>query len=298
MIPSAWLHAFATFAEDANLSRTAKRLHLSQPAVHAQLRKLAEALGVPLYQRAGRGLVLTREGVEVAAFARDAEERSRDLVARLGGEGAERRVVLSAGAGALLHVLGEGMRTFARAYAGRFEIVTADGPAATDAVVRGAAHVGVLAVTTTGPAAAGAAGAELDVHRITEMGQVAVVPREHPLATKRRLSLGDLDGERVVLPPEGRPQRSAVEAALAARNVRVTPGAIATGWELTLRLVELGAGLAIVNASVKIPRGLVARPIAELPRVRYVAITRSRPREDAATLVKALVTHGEAWRKA
>src|SRR6185436_6917897 len=85
-IESSWLRAFAAFAEDPNLSRTARRLHLSQPAVHAQLARLSEALAVPLYRRAGRALVLTREGTEVAAFARESEERAREIVARMRGE--------------------------------------------------------------------------------------------------------------------------------------------------------------------------------------------------------------------
>lgn len=298
MIPSDWLRAFAVFADDANLSRAAKRLHLSQPAVHAQLRKLAEALGVPLYQRAGRGLVLTREGIEVAAFARDAEERSSELVARLRGEGeGEQRVVLAAGAGALLHVLGEGMRAFSRSYAGRLEIVTSDAGAAADAVAKGAAHVGVTAAlagaSTTAPSLA-----ELDVHRITEVGQLVVLPRDHRLAKRRRLSLDDLDGERLVMPPEGRPQRVMLDRLFAARGIRVNAGAIATGWELTLRLTSLGSGLAIVNASVRVPRGLVSRPLPELPRVRYEALTRRRPREAVASLVRALVAHGDDWKRA
>ena len=292
MIPSDWLHAFACFAEDANLSRAAKRLHLSQPAVHAQLRKLADLLGVSLYQRAGRGLVLTKEGVEVAAFARDAEERAQELCTRLGGaDEAGPRIVLAAGAGALLHVLGEGMRAFSRAYEGRLEILTADTTAATDAVLRGAAHVGVIAL-----AAGASPGSEVSAHRITEVGQLVVVPRVHRLARRRRLGLADLDGERLVLPPEGRPQRTALDAALAAKGVAVTAGALATGWELTLRLVELGAGIAVVNAAVRIPRGLVARPLSELPRIRYLAVTRRRPRADVTRFVDALVAHGDAWK--
>lgn len=291
MIPSDWLRAFAVFADDANLSRAAKRLHLSQPAVHAQLRKLSGMLGVPLYQRVGRGLALTREGIEVAAFARDAEERSRELVARLGGEAdGDPRVVLAAGAGALLHVLGEGIRAFSRAYAGRLEIVTADATAAADAVTRGTAHVGVIASLADAPSSY----PDLALHRITEVGQLVVMPRDHRLAARRRVSLADLDGERLVMPPEGRPQRAMLDRLFAAKGVAVTAGAIATGWELTLRLALLGSGLAIVNASVTIPRGLVARPLAELPRVRYEALTRRRPREAVASLVRALVAHGRA----
>ncbi|MBX3192889.1 MAG: LysR family transcriptional regulator [Labilithrix sp.] len=282
MIDSTALRAFAAFAEDANLSRTARRLHLSQPAVHAQLKRLSEALGVPLYERAGRGLVLTREGVEVAAFARDAEERARDLVARLRGEGEARRVVLAAGAGALLHVLGEGLRAFARAYEGRLDIVTADGAAAVDAVARGVAHVGVTAAHEA------RTWSDLEEHRLTEVGQVLVVPRDHRLASRRRVTLADLEGERLVMPPEGRPQRAALDAAFAARGVKVNAGALATGWELVLRLVELGAGVAVVNGSVRVPRELVSKPLRELPRIRYVALTRRRPRADAAALVDAL----------
>lgn len=283
MIPSAFLETFATFAEDASLSRAAKRLHLSQPAVHAQLRRLSEILGVALYQRAGRGLVLTQAGIEVAAFAREASDRSDDLVARLRGEeGAEKRVVLAAGAGALLYVLGDGLRSFSRAYEGRLDILTSDAPAAVEAVTRGTAHVGVVA----GAVPIG----DLERHRIVEVGQVLVAPKGHVLAKKRSLSLTDLHGERLVLPPQGRPQRAALDAALAARGVQITVGAIAGGWDLVLHLVGLGVGLAIVNGSVEVPRGLTTRPLRELPRIAYAAITRKKPGPDASLLVKHLAS--------
>src|SRR5688572_25674257 len=136
MIPSAWLRAFAVFAEDANMSRAARRLHLSQPAVHAQLKKLEAEIGVPLYHRVGRGLALTREGSLVAAFARDEAERVEALLAELRGERGERRVVLAAGGGAIVHVLGAGLHAFIRKVGARIEVVTADAPRALD-LVRG-----------------------------------------------------------------------------------------------------------------------------------------------------------------
>jgi DNA-binding transcriptional LysR family regulator len=55
MIRSEWLTSFIAFAEELNFTRAAARLHISQPAFHVQIRKLAEALGVTLYERAGRG---------------------------------------------------------------------------------------------------------------------------------------------------------------------------------------------------------------------------------------------------
>jgi LysR family transcriptional regulator, low CO2-responsive transcriptional regulator len=70
MVEASWLTALTSFALDENMSRAAKRLHLSQPAVHAQLKKLGAALDVTLYRRVGRGLKLTPEGIGVLAFAR------------------------------------------------------------------------------------------------------------------------------------------------------------------------------------------------------------------------------------
>jgi DNA-binding transcriptional LysR family regulator len=289
MIETSWLRAFAAFAEDANMSRAARRLHLSQPAVHAQLRRLSEALGAPLYRRSGRGLVLTAEGSEVAAFARDFEERARELVARLGGDTREGRVVLAAGAGALLYVIGEGLRAFTRQRPAQLELLTVDAPGAVEAVRSGLAHVGVGAMDSDPEG--------LEVRTLTAVEQVLVLPGDHPLARRRRPSIAHLAGERFVLPPQGRPHRLMLESAFRAGGVGVTVGAVAGGWELSLKLVALGFGLAVVNGCCRVPRGLVTRPLRELPAVRYVAFARPRPREDAERLLRLLVAEGEAWRE-
>lgn len=292
MIETSLLRAFASFAEDANLSRTARRLHLTQPAVHAQIRRLSEAVGAPLYQRQGRGLVLTDAGIEVAAFARSFGEQSEALVARVRGLEAEQRLALAAGAGAILYVIDEGLRAFARDRAAPVEILGADALAAIEAVRVGAAHVGVGALDASPLGLEG-----LEVHRLTDVEQVLVMPRAHRLAKKRRVSAVDLVDERLVLPPEGRPQRLAIEALLRTQRAAPVVGAVARGWELAIKLVELGAGVAIVNACCRLPRGLVARPVRELPRVRYVTFTRPKPRADAAELLRALVRHADAWRR-
>ena len=286
MLTSDRLRTFATFAEDTNLSRTARRLHLSQPAVHAQLKGLSEELGVPLYQRAGRGLVLTREGIEVAAFARESNDRADELVARLRGETGEQPVVLAAGAGALVHLLAGGLRSFSRSRRPpgsrrRVEVVTADAAQAVDLVKKGLAQVGV-GVLDAPPA-------DLEHHVIARAAQVIVLPRDHRLSKCGVVTLADLDGEALVLPPEGGPQRVALDVAFAAKGVRVHPSAVARGWDVVLKLVELGVGLGIVNATCEIPRALRARTLRELPTVTYRAFTRPRPRRAAADLVQAFV---------
>jgi len=64
------LRVFLVVAESASVTQAASRLYLTQPAVSAALRRLQEAIGVPLFVRRGRGLALTARGRELEASAR------------------------------------------------------------------------------------------------------------------------------------------------------------------------------------------------------------------------------------
>jgi len=56
------LRAFCAVAREGNVSRAAQRLHLSQPAVSLQLKRLAESTGLALFSRTPLGLALTGDG--------------------------------------------------------------------------------------------------------------------------------------------------------------------------------------------------------------------------------------------
>jgi len=56
------LRYFWAIAQEQNLTRAAKRLHVSQSALSIQLRQLEERLGHDLFDREGRRLVLTEAG--------------------------------------------------------------------------------------------------------------------------------------------------------------------------------------------------------------------------------------------
>lgn len=281
MIESAWLRTFASFAEDANMSRAAERLHLTQPAVHGHLRKLAEELGVVLYRRAGRALALTRDGVEVAAYAREHAAREQALRARLAGEARTEPVVLAAGPGAIRYVVGGALPAFRRASKVRLEVRAMEAPAALLAVRAGEAQVGVGVVFEAPP--------DLVMTRLTSVEQVLVLPRAHPLARRRRVRLSELAGVPLVLPPEGRPQERALAFALRERGIAPVVGAVGRGWDLTVKLVELGMGLGVVNAFCEVPRSLVKRPLPELPSVPYSVFVRPDARPNALALARALV---------
>jgi DNA-binding transcriptional LysR family regulator len=56
------LQYFLAAAEHGSFSRAAATLHLAQPSLSEQVRRLEAELGVALFQRAGRGLTLTEAG--------------------------------------------------------------------------------------------------------------------------------------------------------------------------------------------------------------------------------------------
>lgn len=56
-------------AELGSLSRAADRLRIAQPALSRQIRLLEQELGTPLFERHGRGMVITEAGREVLAHA-------------------------------------------------------------------------------------------------------------------------------------------------------------------------------------------------------------------------------------
>jgi LysR family transcriptional activator of mexEF-oprN operon len=61
------LRVFAVVAETGSVTEAASRLYLTQPAVSAALRRLRTTVGVPLFVRSGRGVVLTSRGERLRA---------------------------------------------------------------------------------------------------------------------------------------------------------------------------------------------------------------------------------------
>src|SRR3970282_968506 len=61
------LRAFAAVADTGQLTRAAERLHLSQPALSAQIKALEEELEVRLFERTPNGMQATRAGRELLA---------------------------------------------------------------------------------------------------------------------------------------------------------------------------------------------------------------------------------------
>jgi DNA-binding transcriptional LysR family regulator len=285
------LQSFAVFAESMNFSAAAKRLHISQPALHVKIRKLGEQLALPLYQRSGRKLELTLHGAAVARYGRELHARTEGFLSVLHNGANDQPVVMAAGDGAYLYLLGPAIQRFLAKATVPARLLALDRDGAIEAVRSGHAQLAVAPLETVP--------SDMEAAALTAVGQVLVVPRSHALARRRTVRLKDLKGCRIVVPPAGRPHREMLARMLQAADVGWEVAVEASGWELMMQFVGLGVGVAVVNACCNIPRGLVAIPLAELPAIRFhVFHMKGQPMEgELARLRKLLLEHADHWRK-
>ncbi|ACB32995.1 transcriptional regulator, LysR family [Leptothrix cholodnii SP-6] len=77
------LRYFETIAELEHIGRATERLHRTQPALTSSVRRLEEAVGAPLFEKAGRGIRLTQAGKVLLKWAQrvrfDVEDARREI---------------------------------------------------------------------------------------------------------------------------------------------------------------------------------------------------------------------------
>ena len=287
------LQSFAVFANTLNFSESARLLHISQPALHAKVRKLSEQLDAKLYLRVGSALQLTSAGEQVARHARELLLLNQRFVKGL-AQGQEQAVVsLAAGEGAYLYLLGKALSQFSGPGASpHLQLLTRNRDASVQAVRAGQAQLGIAPL--------GAVPADLHAVRLTVVGQVLVLPRAHALASRRSVRLRDLQGASLIVPPAGRPHRELLGRLLQAESVPWQPSLEADGWELMLRFAQLGFGLTVVNACCRIPKGLVAVPLQGYPPLEYHLFRAADrpPSVHAQRLWNALLAQADHWKSA
>ncbi|RMD01975.1 LysR family transcriptional regulator [Aquitalea sp. FJL05] len=74
------LRTFVTVAQQGHLTQAAELLHLSQPAVTAQIKALEEEVGMPLFERTAGGVTMTRAGQELLPQAQSILASAREII--------------------------------------------------------------------------------------------------------------------------------------------------------------------------------------------------------------------------
>ncbi|MDG6773476.1 LysR substrate-binding domain-containing protein [Thiomicrorhabdus sp. ZW0627] len=77
------IQVFESVARNLSFTKAAEELYLTQPTVSSQVKSLAEAIGMPLYEQVGRKIFLTEIGEEVACSCRDVINQFSNLEMKL-----------------------------------------------------------------------------------------------------------------------------------------------------------------------------------------------------------------------
>ncbi len=260
------LRAFVAFAETRNFTLAARRVGLSQPALFERVRRLGDLLSLTLYRREGRALVLTEQGVRLAAFAREQLASAEGFVRSLHGLHDGEEVTLAAGEGSYLYLLGPVLSRFVEDGSAILSLRTLGGPSACAAVLSGEADLAVAVVDLVPRG--------LLARDLVSAPLCAAVSSKHPLARRKSARLSDLADERLILPPAGRMHRDLVGRAVAGSGAPVGPPLEADGWPLMLAFARAGLGVAVVNGVCAPPEGVALVPVPELGTVTYRLLSR------------------------
>lgn len=235
------LRLFLHVADAGSLTHGAERAGLALPSASERVKAMEDALGVALLRRERRGIEPTAAGLALLDHARlmlaQFERMKGDLGAHARGLTGRIRV-LSNTAAISEHLPGTLAAFLAAHPAVDIELEERESPDIVEAIAGGHADIGIVADR---PEAAG-----LETHPFQEDRLVVVAPVRHALAGSRQVWFTEaLDHDLV-----GLHHGSALQAHLARHAARLGKKmrlrVRLTGFDAMCRLVEDGAGLAVV----------------------------------------------------
>jgi DNA-binding transcriptional LysR family regulator len=261
------LRYFVAVAEELHFRRAADRLHIAQPAVSEQIRKLENELGVALFTRNHRSVALTDAGVamldearSVLTQAENAEQAARG--AHLRSSGRLRIGNLPDAVPLELPLL---LRRFSAAVPG-IDVTLATGPARSLLDDVRAQRLDLATACLPAPISG------LRRVALGREGTVAAVPMGHAGADQVRIALNTFDDTPLIMFARTLNPAFHDGVLAACRTAGVTPSVIEISQpavEQVLLAVTSGAGIALLPAS--------AEARFSIPGVRFVALADPAP---------------------
>ncbi|TDP96680.1 LysR family transcriptional regulator [Labedaea rhizosphaerae] len=239
------LEYFVAVVEEANFTRAAARVHVAQPGVSAQIRRLERELGHELLDRSGRGVRPTEVGAAVLPYARAAlaaVESARLAADEMGGlvRGHLAVGMITSHTVDLPSLLAD----FHERYPA-VEITLTEGESAhlLDDIRTGALDAAIVAVGAQDPDG-------VALRTITDEAIDAAVALDHPLAGAKSIPLLDLRDHPLITMRPGTGIRSHLESACAATGFTPHVAFEAGTPQLLAQLAVRGLGVAVLPTSI------------------------------------------------
>jgi DNA-binding transcriptional LysR family regulator len=242
------LRYFVAVAEELNFSRAALRLHIAQPALSNQIKALEGELGVQLLERTRRMVRLTEAGKTLLSDARPLLADAQTAV--LHAQGAQKGETGTLHIGYVLTTANARLASIIKAFRDEFPGVNPDlAQLATGAQITRLKNrqldVGFVRPPVNSP--------ELQTEVIGEEKMVMAIAASHPLARKKRLTWGDLNGQTVlsVHPSVANYYYESFYGACRRHNIRFSLGPYSQDIHSNLWLVSTGYGVTPIAESAR-----------------------------------------------
>jgi DNA-binding transcriptional LysR family regulator len=251
---------FVAVAEELHFSRAAERLHIAQPALSAQIRRLEEELGVPLLLRSTRKVELTEAGRVFLVKARRALAAAEDAVATAQslGRGEVGELALGVTPQSRHEITPTVLRLFRERHPGIQVSKREQGttPLLAD-VMRGRLDAAIGFCPTLGP--------ELSSVLVKSEPVLAAVPVGDELAGRGSISFAELDGRPLLLPSKRKADGSvrAISERCRGYGFEPTLAPVDNDYDENFELVCRGLGVAL--PSVDFVGGHVVPGISMVP---------------------------------
>ncbi len=233
------LRAFAKTCEIGNVTKAAKLLHITQPALSRQIQQLEAQLEIRLFDRTDRRIHLTSEGQELLARSRDLLAGSESLIARAETLRRGHSGVLRVGTSSMT------LESFIAPVLVRYchlqpeievRLVEDGGLSLLDRVERGELHVAVTVPLNP----------RLANRPLFPMRTLAVSASSHAMARRKTVRLEDLVKESLLLLRKGFVHRQVFDATCEAAHLRPRVQFESTIPQTLIALARIDFGIAVL----------------------------------------------------
>jgi LysR family transcriptional regulator, low CO2-responsive transcriptional regulator len=279
--------------DEGSITAASEALHLTQPTVSTQLKKLAEAVGMPLYERVGRGRKFTDAGRALVATAREvlaSFERLDMTLSDIRGlkAGTLRIAVVTTSKYFIPHLLGS--------FCEQYPHVDLQFRVGNRKQIIQRLHDGLddLYVFSHPPQ-----DEDIEVTDFLPNPLVAIAPTDHPLADRTDLTLSDLAEQPFLMRESGSGTRHAIERHLASHEARIKVRMTIESNEAIKHAVMSGLGISILSEHTLThggSEGLVKLQVKQLPIESTWFLVRLRSRRlslIAEAFLEYLQTEGQ-----
>jgi Transcriptional regulator len=238
------LKAFLAISEAKTFTAGARRVNVTQAAISMQIRQLEDEVGLPLFTRTPRRVILTEAGEYLLERARKIlREHDSALaeIAEVAGAEHGRLRIGSASAMFATQQLPSIMQKLKQKFPNS-ELTVSSGTSQrlVDKIMHGEVDMAFISLPVDNP--------NITTELLFSDEIVAIAYPKHPLANEKFISAATLAGEKLILGERGGNTRRMVDDFFAAANVKPNITMELSRQEAINQMVEIGLGVGLAGA--------------------------------------------------